>query len=244
MIISDRFFGRLGNNIIQIGNIIAIAIEYKHPVKFKKKHDLLDVSIIEKYFENYNNDEIIRDNLNYFCIKNLPFPITIFSKNVEERCKILREAFLIKNINKLDENDVVVHIRSGDIFSSDPHPNYVPPPLSYYIKKLEKRKYKTIHIVCEDTKNPVVNELLKLYKNAYHEEDTLESDIRKILGATNIIFSVGTFVPSLMIFSENIKYICGKHCGNKELTEYYKFARPWKNTVEQREYILTYEYGK
>lgn len=173
----------------------------------------------------------------------MPFSNDIFKQNIEERNKILQKAFLINNINKLPENDIVIHIRSGDIFSSKPHPNYVPPPLSYYTKEIDKCKYEKIHIVCEDTINPVVNELLKLYKNAVYEKNTLEKDIRIILGATNIIFSVGTFIPALMLLSNNNKYLYGRHPYNEELKEYYKIMKPWKNTIVQRNYILTYGYN-
>jgi hypothetical protein len=242
MIILNNLFARLGNNIKQLSNIIDIAIAYKHNIKINiKKLDFFDLTVIEKYFNKYNNSEIITDKNDFFYIRNLPFPNEIFTQNVEERNKILQKAFLLNNINKLDENDVVIHIRSGDIFSSDPHPKYIPPPLSYYIKEINKHKYEKIHIVCEDTKNPVVNELLKLYKNAVYEKNTLEKDIRIILGATNIIFSVGTFIPSLMLLSNNIKYLYGKGFNNEELEEYYKIMRPWKNTIAQRNYILTYD---
>lgn len=244
MIIFNNLYGRLGNNIIQLSNIIDIAIAYKHNIKINvKKLNFFDLSVIEKYFNKYNNSEIITDDNNFFYSSRLPFSNDIFKQNVEERNKILQKAFLIKNINKLNENDILIHIRSGDIFSSRPHANYVPPPLSYYIKEINKRKYEKIHIICEDTKNPVVNELLKLYKNAVYEKNTLEKDIRIILGAINIIFSVGTFIPSLMLFSNNIKYLYGKDYNNEELKEYYKIMKPWKNTIVQRNYILTYDYN-
>ena len=171
MIILNAYFGRLGNNIMQLSNIIDIAIAYKHNIKFNvEKLHFFDLSVIEKYFNKYNNNEIITDKYNFFYKSKLSFPNDIYKQNIEERNKILQQAFLIKNIKKLPENDVVIHIRSGDIFKSNPHPNYVPPPLSYYIKKLNKYKYEKIHIVCEDTVNPVVNELLKLYKNAVYKK--------------------------------------------------------------------------
>ena len=241
MIILDAWYGRLGNNIIQLSNIIDIAIAYKHNIKIKvKKLHFFDLSVIEKCFNKYNNNEIITDKYNFFYNSRLPFSKDIFKQNIEERNKILQKAFLISTINKLPENDIVIHIRSGDIFSSNPHPNYVPPPLSYYTKEIDKYKYEKIHIICEDTINPVVNELRKLYKNAVYERNTLEKDIRIILGATNIIYSVGTFIPSLMLLSNNNKYLYGKECNNEELKEYYKIMKPWKNTIEQRNYILTY----
>ena len=192
MIIYNKLFGRLGNNIMQLRNIISIAIAYKHNIKINaKKLNFFDLSVIEKYFNKYNNSEIITDKNNFFYNSRLPFPNDIFKQNIEEINKILQKAFLINNINKLPENDLVIHIRSADIFISNPHPNYVPPPLSYYTKEIDKYKYEKIHIICEDTINPVTNELRKLYKNAVYEKNTLEKDIRIILGATNIIYSVG-----------------------------------------------------
>jgi len=245
MIILNSFTGRLGNNIMQLSNIIDIAIAYKHNIKINvNKLNFFDLSVIEEYFNKYNNSEIITDINNFFYTGRLPFPNDIFKQNIEERNKILQKAFLINNINKLSENDLVIHIRSGDTFNSNPHSEYVPPPLSYYTKEIDKYKYEKIHIICEDTINPVTNELLKLYKNAVYEKNTLEKDIRIILGATNIIYSVGTFIPALMLLSNNNKYIYGKACSNiEDLKEYYKIMKPWKNTIEQRNYILTYDYN-
>lgn len=242
MIIFNKLFGRLGNNIIQLSNIIDIAIAYKHNIQINvKKLNFVDLSVIEKYFSKYNNSKKIRnDRYNFYYSNKLKFPKKIFTQNIEERNKLLQKAFLIKNINKLDENDLVIHIRSGDIFSSKPHPKYVPQPLSYYIKGINKCKYEKIHIICKDIKNPVVNELRKLYKNAVYQKNTLEKDIRIILGATNIISSVGTFIDSLMILSNNNKYLYKKAKKMEELKEYYKIMTPWKNTTAQRNYILTY----
>jgi len=242
MIILNNLYGRLGNNIKQLCNIIHIAIKYKHNVKFNVKLNFFDFSVIENYFNKYNNSEIITENEKNFFDKNiLPFSNDIFEENIEERNKILQKAFLINNIKKLPENDIVIHIRSGDIFSSNPHPGYIPPPLIYYTKEIDKSKYEKIHIICEDTINPVVNKLRKLYKNAVYEKNTLEKDIRIILGATNIICSVGWFIPSLMLLSNNNKYFHYRPCNNNEkLKEYYKIMKPWKNTIKQRKYILTY----
>lgn len=241
MIILNKWSGRLGNNIIQLSNIIHIAIALKHNVIFHVKHELFDVSIIENHFNKYNNNnkKKIRDKDNFFNKNKLPYSQDIFTQNIEERNTILKKAFLITNIKKLSENDLVIHIRSGDIFNSNPHSKYVPPPLSYYIKQIDKYKYKKIYIICEDTINPVVNKLLELYKNSIHEKNNLEKDINIILGATNIISSVGTFIPSLMLLSNNIKNIYTFN----ELQDYYKIMFPWKNNQKQRDYILTYNYN-
>ena len=43
--------------------------------------------------------------------------------------------------------------------------------------------------------------------------------------------------------SNNIKYHYGEIFNNKELKDYYKIMKPWKNTNKQRDYILTYKYN-
>ena len=94
--------------------------------------------------------------------------------------------------------------------------------------------------MCEDTINPIVNKLLELYKNAIYTKNTLETDIRIILGATNIIASVGTLIPSLLLLSNNIRF---KH-PNFNDPKYYKGIQPWRNTEKQRHYMLTYNLHK
>lgn len=238
-----KFLARLGNNIMQLSNIIDIALTYKHTVVFNVKHKFFNLDLITDYFSKHNNNnEILTDPYNFFYRSRLPYPNDIFKKNYKERNKLLKDAFLIKDIKKLYENDLVIHIRSGDIFSLNPRPNYVPPPLSYYIKQIEKHKYRNIIIVCEDKINPVVNKLLELYENTIYNKNSLEEDVKLILGATNIVSSVCTFVHSLLLMSNNIKYHYGEYCDNKELEHYYLNMKPWKNTKEQRDYIVTYKY--
>ena len=247
MIIINRWYARLGNNIKQISNVIDLAIVYKHNVKFELSHDFFDLSIIEQFFSKYNNSKIItgaffsKKKLSYTPKWNLELN-EVFGLHEKEKKELLKKAFKLKNIKKLPENDLVIHIRSGDIFSSTPHPYYVPPPLAYYTKQIDKKNYDNILIICEDKKNPVVNKLLELYKNATYTKNSLQKDIELILGASNIVFSVGTFIPSLMLISDNIKYLYGKELNNEELEDYYKVMKPWKNTEKQRDYILTYKY--
>ena len=70
MIIFDKLSGRFGNNIIQLSNIIDIAIKYKHNIKINvKKLNFFDLYVIEKYFNKYNNSEKITDKEYKFFIK-------------------------------------------------------------------------------------------------------------------------------------------------------------------------------
>jgi len=245
MIILDKWYGRLGNNICQLFHIIDIALFYNHNVCFNVEHKFFDLKIIEEYFNQYKNDIILKCPQGFFFNRKFTEIYNDKEKYIKNsiiKKDLLKKSFLVKDINKLDENDIVVHIRSGDIFNKNPHYNYVPPPLSYYVKELNKKEYNKIIIVCEDKINPVVDKLLELYKNSVYTQNTLEEDIKIVLGATNILSSVGTFVKSLIILSNNIKYHYGHDCNNPELKDYYLFMKPWKNTPEQRDYILNYEF--
>ena len=95
MIILKSWSGRLGNNIIQLSNIIDIALTYKHNIIFNVKHSLFNVKIITNYFSKYNNSEIVTDKFNFFYKNKLPYSNEIFELNKEERNKILKEAFFI-----------------------------------------------------------------------------------------------------------------------------------------------------
>ena len=246
MIILKNWYGRLGNNIIQLSNIIDIALLYKHNIIFKSTHPFFDLDIISKYFSKYDNEKILTNNDNFFYKPRNPYfkeisEITDKEKEklLQEKSEILKDAFKIKDVDKLDENHLVIYIRSGDVFKCNPPSYYIPPPLSYYTKYIDKGKYEKIIIVSEDNKNPVVNKLLELYDNSIWEINKLEKDIKILLGAANIIQSVGTMVPSLMLLSDNIQ-ICYTTDG-EDLEDYYKVMKPWKYTNEQKEFMMTYQ---
>lgn len=243
MLILQSWTGRLGNNIQQLSNIIQIAIAYEHNVSFKVGHPLFNLKIIQEYFNKYNNNKI--DKGLFYYQHKMYYSLDIYEQNIEERNNLLKKSFLIKDVNKLDEDDLIIHIRSGDIFSDKPHGAYVPPPLAYYIKYINKIQHKRIIILSEDKKNPVINKLLQLYKNAEYNKRSLNDDIKIILGATKIIYSIGTFIPWLLFMSDNIKLVYGSpYSQHEELKDYYQIMKPWRNTKIQRDYILNYDYNE
>ena len=239
MIKIKAWSGRLGNNIMQLQNAIHIALFYKI------NHPFFDVSVIEKYFAHHDNEKssIVFEDKHNFYYKPI-VPLEVFQNNADDVKSILHRAFKIKRdeVNKLDNDTVVIHIRSGDIFDPNPHPDYVPPPLVYYTNIIENNSFKQIIMVSEDSKNPIVNKLLELYPNISYKKNSLDNDIKIILGATNIVSSVGSFIPSLLYFSCNIKKIFTVGMYKKELNNYYLSNLPWKNTEQQQTTILNYKF--
>jgi len=246
---------RLGNSIIQLINILHIALYYNYKI-ITPKHPYFNINYINNILENENldNNIVLQDHDNFFYrnrIKNIDK--NIFNFNYEKVINILRSAFVIKDIPILDENDLVLHIRSGDIFSRNPHPKYIVPPLSYYINILDNNNFNKIIIVAEDTKNPVINELIKLYPDIIYKKQHLIEDIKIILGTSKIVQSVGTFIPYLLLFSDNIKdiykpsyqgwcnHLIDVNIYNTDLKDYRLKLIPWNNTLKQRIFLLKYK---
>ena len=249
MLLIKSWTGRLGNNIQQLVNCIYFANYFGHKtIKFPNHKFLHGNELILNIEEK--TDIQIQDT--FFYIKKLNekygFPLNLNNTKISLEC--LREIFKIKSNVKFNENDLLIHIRSGDIFSNSPHAYFVPPPFSFYKKVINSRDWNDIYIVAEDTKNPIINKLLNTFDIKFKKQ-SLEDDIKMILGFHNICFGVGTFIPSLLLFSSEIKNIFyPKYCErymiqhlqcNKYVTLLKDYIKPgdWKNTPKQQLIILT-----
>ena len=197
-------------------------------------------------------------------LQHIPFiDNSLFDMNKKKTIEILRNYVVIPKPTTLNENDLVIHIRSGDIFSNQAPTNYIMPPLSYYVDIINNNNFDKIYLLAEDTKNPCINELIKQFPEIHFKLQSLDEDIKILLGATNVVMSYGTMIHALLIFSNNIKnlyspsYFIGpdrfvdiytQDDGHSrinnfkiELDEYHKKLIPWKNTEEQKNIMMTYK---
>lgn len=256
-----KFHNRLGNNIRQLLYTIHIALFYNYNIFILPKHDYFNkkyISINENI--TLNNKKFITDRWNFFHKDRINgINKKLFKINHSKAIKILRTCFSIDvnaiNLTKpLTSDDLVIHIRGGDIFVK-PHYKYVMPPLSYYIKIIESRQFNRIIILSQDRKNPCVNILLKLYPNIEFKLRSLEEDVKIILSATNLVESYGTFTAYLLLFSNNIKniykpsyqfntepYFNSVNFIKANLKHYKRVVMggSWKNSVYQRSMMLKY----
>ena len=268
MIKVKDWVGRLGNNIIELINILHIAIYYNYRIDFPKKGFItpyIDLEYIKKQFQNNILQGILLTDPSNFYYRQKIKNITqeVFNVNHVKVFDIIHKAFIIREESVIDKNDIVLHIRGGDVFNGNPHPGYAQPPLSYYINILDNNNFNKIIIVSEDTKNPVLNELLKKYPNIIYKKQTLEEDIKIIMGTSKIVNSFGSFIPYLLLFSNNIKHlyqtsyqlinidqrldipyekynISNFNIHVTDLTDYKLKITPWKNTQNQKDIMLTY----
>jgi len=152
----NHWYGRFGNNIIAICNGIYTARKYKgkltfmpHPIIRQKPFNFSEDENLIPYQANfYEFNEYFKENLPINELYNL---IHTYIIN------------LIPKINiNLTEKDLVIHIRSGDIFLPQFYDfNYTQPPLTYYLNIIENNQYENIYLVAEDYRNPVINQLLE-----------------------------------------------------------------------------------
>lgn len=67
-------------------------------------------------------DSYITDKSNFFNVKNIPnIDSNLFNCNIEETHKLIREIFVYpKKVLDFRDDDLLIHIRSSDIFSQNP----------------------------------------------------------------------------------------------------------------------------
>ena len=95
------------------------------------------------------------------------------------------------------DDELYIHIRSGDVYGSHPCSYYGQPPLCFYESIINKWGFKKIVILSEDRESPVTKALIEKYKPKVIITD-LPTTIGYILSARNLVLSVGTFLPALL----------------------------------------------
>ena len=161
----------------------------------------LNLSISVNEYKNYNkNSSLIYDS----------FDLLYFSFNFKPEIRItyLRDEILC-NIPHIDinENDLYIHIRSGNVFNHSTHINYPQPPLCFYRNILNYFKFRQIYIIAKDTRNPIINKLLKEYPIIIFLQDTLEKHISLLINAYNIVNSISSFVNSIIQLNYNLQFL-------------------------------------
>ena len=247
---------RLGNFIKQIRNAIQVALFYNYNIiipyhkYFNTRYIVLNPDVTFEHPCITDKGEFFKTRL----IQNID--MELFLQNKEQTRNVLRNVFTLRNTKPLGSNDVLIHIRSGDVFSKHTHPAYIMPPLSYFVDILNKNSFREIYLVAEDTRNPCIPKLIELYPQIHFQVQSLEEDIDLILGASNVVTTYGTFVPSLLMISEHVTNIFtpsyavsefnlldgnpAVHIHSTDLTEYREQQFPFRNTASQIQRMLTY----
>ena len=197
------------------------------------------------YKDKINVDIQIKAHiLFYFKYKN---------KKIYNRLKIIREE-VVANIPKFKNNpdDLVINIRSGDVFVNQINKNYGQPPLCFYQKIIDDNKFKNIYLMSNGHENPTVNKLLKLYPKIKFIHGTVEEDASVIIYSYNLVMPISTFPITLVRLNNNLRKMFVYPLINfnfkdenftvykMEVSQNYsnKIQRKWKNTKEQLDLMI------
>tara|TARA_A100001011_G_C14109839_1_gene756499 strand:+ start:87 stop:890 length:804 start_codon:yes stop_codon:yes gene_type:complete len=253
----SNWYGRLGNNIQQICNGI-LHSEVTGQGFFTPDHEL-----INRVMVNYKEQQMLNPPNRYFHYKthNKDFDIDLgflFSNMRRVAIQHIAPNFKFSVGTPFDEDTIVIHVRSGDLFAVEHNPphDYIPNPLIYYKNLIESHE-KAIVVTENDNYNPIIPELKK-YDNTTVQSSTVARDFATLMRAKNLASSgAGTFAVAAALCSSNIKNF---YCSNIYLTEHlnpemliasginvlmmkfkgYLESKSWKNDEEQRKFILEY----
>ena len=160
-----------------------------------------NITISVDDYKNYNNSiALIYDSWDLF--------FSFFKIKPEIRIHYLRNEILL-NLPKIvtHEKDLFIHIRSGDIFYSIIHSPYAQPPLCFYNDILTNFKFRSIYLISQDSRNPLIKKLLKLFPIISYSQKSIKEDISLLINAYNIVNSVSSFVNSIIQLNYNLQYL-------------------------------------
>ena len=160
-----------------------------------------NITISVDDYKNYNNSiALIYDSWDLF--------FSFFKIKPEIRIHYLRNEILL-NLPKIvtHEKDLFIHIRSGDIFFSIIHSPYAQPPLCFYNDILTNFKFRSIYLISQDSRNPLIQKLLKLFPIISYSQKSIKEDISLLINAYNIVNSVSSFVNSIIQLNYNLQYL-------------------------------------
>ena len=189
-----------------------MTIEPGNRFNFENRHTLIDLSINWLYYFSYIKPEIRSEVIKQEILKNIPNIIT-------------------------DPEDLYIHIRSGDIFEKKIHYDdafYSQPPLCFYKKVISSFKFRKIHIIAENKKNPVINKLIQDIPSINYNQNNMKIDIAYLVNAYNIVGSFSTFLFSIIRLNDNLKYAWEYNLSStisKIIHCYHSYFKPFKNVT-------------
>lgn len=201
--------GNVGNALIMLNNLINICenIRCNNIISPEGLESIIKNKIFYKdynitIFPNRYKDIINVDiNLN----NKIAFHFNYKEKH-QIRLSIIRNE-VFNNVPKYiaNSNDLYINIRSGDIFTNAINIYYSQPPLCFYQRILNEKRFNNCFILSNGHENPIVDELLKLYPKIKYLHGTVEEDISIIINAFNFVMPYSTFPITLIHLNNNLK---------------------------------------
>lgn len=269
------FIGRLGNQIIQLTQAIGIArrLGLKYIVVLqtgmirlaeKFSHDGLefvsDIADVAKQGAFLTGNFFFRDELS---------PV-LDQVSHRERYQIVHDIIVPRLMDPLPDiadvkydDELTIHLRSGDIFQNSPT-GYTQPPLAFYtvlIRRLiAERRVRRVRLVFENRFNPCIDPLIVFLESEgipYRiQNGTLVEDLVSLIDSPFLVFGFGSFGIGVCLMSRRVDTVyCFKGMNDTEYVEIpsvgrvvvvrdreERYTKPgeWTNSREQRLLMLEY----
>ena len=250
------FYFCLKNNISKIytrqyfpyiNSEVKISQNEEIEILLQKKPGIKEVVLSGRFFDlnqlncTYSSDEYVN----------------IFDKYILPKIKLPVSPIAV------NDTDLVIYFRSGDIFAkSSPHPGYGQPPLSFYQKVIDQEKPDRCILVFEDRGNVCIEQVEIFLTNKaipfICQSSDVYSDIACLKNSVNLIVARGTFGDAITLLTNRIKKVyffedryefelallrgakvfrgCDKTGKFKS-----KVLTNWQNTEEQKKLMLNYD---
>lgn len=258
MISIKEWYGRLGNNIIQIGTACHVAERFGHSeVKFPPHELFLGSSIFIGDEEKKSSTKVE----SIFFFHNSPFAAPSLEKIKESILKfvkpIMKEKIQSNYLGTFDNPEAIIHLRGGDVFKfRKVHSGYVPAPYDFFIKC--SNNYSRVGLIAEDHRHPAYKPLLIQDKFIDLSSTNIIQDLRNLCSARTLIVGPGTFWMVAYMLSSTIEKVYAPKIPNQAgsfdkdsdffdgvnisfipLPDYIRFG-DWKNNFWQRRKIVKY----
>lgn len=171
---------------------------------------------------------------------------------------------LPQDIPAKPDDELLIHIRSGDIFSTWVAPTYPQPPLAFYqmvIRRLlAEGRISRIKMVFENRLNPVIPVLeawiVGLGVPLTTQSGSLIDDVAALMNGRYLVFGLGTFGPGVCQLSERVEQVfyfasgwpqhfkgiptIGRVVEVLDVAGDYTKVGEWDNSPERRQLMLDY----
>jgi len=160
------------------------------------------------------------------------------------------------------ERDLVIHLRGGDVYSSDPPRDYGQPPAGFYEHVIGIFPWASVTVIYEDEKPVTLQHLVEFARTAgcpfRFQSGSLEDDLAVLLAAKNLVVGNGSFGRAICQLSCDLKTVYrlkGTHpLGELAPPKTEKLVidsqgfffenvlqRNWTNSDQQRDLMLSYQ---
>lgn len=161
------------------------------------------------------------------------------------------------------EDELIIHIRSGDVFSTWVNAAYIQPPLAFYTLVIDRflraGRISRVKLVYENRMNPVIDALEDhLTARAIPfsvQSGTIVDDTRALVNGRHLVFGFGTLGPAICYLSDTVETLVSFANGYdhkfreiptvKNVIEVFDagdYIKPggWNNSPEQRRMMVEY----